>query len=532
LPQATPTRTLGSALRTRARHWGWPLAVIALGLGSALLWLPYLDMPLDFDVGVYATVAYWWARGDTLYQNITTDRPQAIFVIFRAIEALGLGSVRGLHVAGALYAALCALALLAVAARVWGRGVGLGAAALFALVMATPYLQGPTLNSELFMLLPILGSLLLLVRADDHPLGSRSGLWRLGLCGLLAALALLLKPPGVAALALAVLWLVRRWRTEGASRRAWLAAEAALAAGFVLGLLPALAHGLLTAPDRYLYAVLFYRLESHSVVGSSPVAQARHFALILLYVLARYPLLLLVPVGLWAAHRASPLPDRADRADRASARRGRDLLWLWLLTSFAGAALGGNWYPHYYQQLLPPFAVAVALAVRALLARPASAQVGPRLAWSGLRVLALGGVLALAYTVGTVVLLPPTPARLVIDPLLATLPTREIAAYLREHTTPDESVYVVYSQGEIYYRSERRPAARWLHLPELQRIPGAFDEQVARLADPATAPRYIVVVQPFDAGGLDADGALRAVVARDYTLETTIGGVPLYRRGE
>src|SRR3712207_2015070 len=183
LPQATPTPALGSRLTARARNWGWPLSIVALGLGSALLWLPYLDMPLDFDVGVYATVAYWWARGDTLYQNITTDRPQAIFVIFRVIEALGLGSVRGLHVAGAVYSTLCALALLAVAARVWGRGIGLGAAALFALVMATPYLQGPTLNSELFMLLPILGSLILLLWADAYPPGSRWGLWPLALWG-------------------------------------------------------------------------------------------------------------------------------------------------------------------------------------------------------------------------------------------------------------------------------------------------------------------------------------------------------------
>ena len=57
-----------------------------------LLRLPYLDVPISADEGGYATAAYWWARGDTLYQNITITRPQGIFVVFRLIEALGLGS--------------------------------------------------------------------------------------------------------------------------------------------------------------------------------------------------------------------------------------------------------------------------------------------------------------------------------------------------------------------------------------------------------------------------------------------------------
>ena len=97
------------------------------------------------------------------------------------------------------------------------------------------------------------------------------------------------------------------------------------------------------------------------------------------------------------------------------------------------------------------------------------------------------------------------------------------------HTAPGDAIYVAYDRADIYYLSRRYPAARWLYFRELKWTPGAFDEQVARLADPATAPRYVVAAQSFDDYGFDADGALRAVVARDYTLETTIEGVPLYR---
>ena len=105
-----------------------------------------------------------------------------------------------------------------------------------------------------------------------------------------------------------------------------------------------------------------------------------------------------------------------------------------------------------------------------------------------------------------------------------------VAAYLRAHTAPGDAIYVAYDRADIYYLSRRYPAARWLYFRELKWTPGAFDEQVARLADPATAPRYIVAAQPFDWLELDPNGALRAVVARDYTLETAIGDMTLYRR--
>ena len=113
---------LGSRMQ---RGWVWPLGVGVLRFGTFLLWLRYLDAPLDVDVGIYATVAYWWARGDVLYAQITADRPQGIFVIFRAIDALGLGLAWGIHLFAAIYAACCTLTLPFVVSRIWGRALWL-----------------------------------------------------------------------------------------------------------------------------------------------------------------------------------------------------------------------------------------------------------------------------------------------------------------------------------------------------------------------------------------------------------------------
>jgi len=490
--------------------WRWWSSAVVLVVGAFSLRLPYLGVPLSADEGGYATAAYWWARGDTLYASITITRPQGIFVVFRALAALGLGSPYDIHLVAALWSTLSTLALLALAARLWGRGIGLGAATLYAAVMATPWVEGYQANAELFMTLPLLLALLALVRADEGALAARRGLLWLGASGLLAALALLLKPAAVVVLPLGTLWLLRRRATGGASWRDLTAALAALGGGWALGLLPALAHGLLMVPDRYLGAVIFYRLGQDSLLGGALAHQVGYAATNTLYLVGHLPLLLLAPFGFrLAAHGGD--------------RRARTFLALWVFTALGGVSLGGNWFLHYYQQLLPPLAVALALVARGLLRRPVAP---PRFA---ALCLAACAAFALAFPIARGVVAG-------VDP--ATLPEWEpgvaaaapVAAYLAAHTAPTETVYVAYDHADIYYLAARRPAARWLHFRELGWTPGAFAEQVNRLGDPATAPRYIVGAQAFDFRGFDADGALRAIVARDYTLETTIDGVPLYRR--
>ena len=65
--------------------------------------------------------------------------------------------------------------------------MGLGAAALYALLMATPWVEGYQANAELFMTLPLLAGLALLVRAGEHPPHDRRACWLVAGCGALAA---------------------------------------------------------------------------------------------------------------------------------------------------------------------------------------------------------------------------------------------------------------------------------------------------------------------------------------------------------
>jgi hypothetical protein len=151
----TPRRDLqlsGLAWRdlTRSRVW-WYGSSGALLLVGLLLRLMYLDVPLSADVGGYGTAAWWWARGDAHYTNLTITRPQGIFVIFRIIDTLGLEGTRGVHLFATIWTLLTTIVFLAIVSRVWGRGIGLISTALFTLALASPYLQGytmPTPNSS------------------------------------------------------------------------------------------------------------------------------------------------------------------------------------------------------------------------------------------------------------------------------------------------------------------------------------------------------------------------------------------------
>jgi hypothetical protein len=523
-----------TALAARVRELSWLrwAAIAVTALGSILLWLPYLNLPLHVDTAGYAVVAHWWLHGDGLYRDITITRPQGIFVVFGLIETLGLGSLRGIHIAAAIYAACCTLALFAVARRAWSFRISLLATICFAGIIATPYLEAFTANAELFMLLPLLGSLYCLLCADKWPAGSSRQLIFLALSGMLGAIALLIKPAGAVALILGGLWLLRRWRLERHSWQGWLGDEATLAAGFIVGLAPAVVHGLLTAPAIYWHSVLFYRLGQDSVLSAPLGYQLYFFVHNSLYLLARLPILLVGTIGLLLGQA------------RQEERYGRDLLWLWSITSFGGVALGGNWFTHYYLQLLPPVAVAIALGLTAALDHQRS--LARRAVLQGA---CLAGLLILSVTLVTDLIPPANPGKFLVGYTAADVTTnqipanddllppayrevRSVATYLQQHTQTDDTIYVAYQEPAIYYQAQRRPAARWLYLRELRGTPGAFDKQINRLANPATAPRYIVEAQAFDRWGFDSAGRLREIVARDYRLETTIDGINLYRRVE
>lgn len=500
---------------------------------SLLLRAPFLTVPLITDEGGYAYIAQRWLAGQgDLYRDLWFDRPQGIFLAYGLIlHTLGSG-VLAIRLGGWFFTALTLLIVWGFARDVQGQRLAKVSSALFAVIAASPAIEGFTANAEVFMALPAAGSAWLLLRA------SRSG-WRcrtVVAAGLLAGMATLLKPSGIVMLPLGLAFagLVAPASTVPVVRR-W----AGLITGFSIAVAPSVVHGWLTGWDTYVYAVT-YRLYHRSATTVTPQEQLgalMELAIRLwpwliafsLPVVARNlkPWLISTRNGEGRPH----LPREASGALRLMATHPRAtpgteataLLRLWLLAGFAGIAMGGNWFPHYLIQASAPLAMWLALRLldltrhlRVWLARIVMLLIGLALLWPYHVVIATRGN-------------PEAMSSRIFDRL--TYPAQdEVAAYLRTCTPPESPVYVAFYQASIYYLADRPAAYRHLYRWELLALPGAAEDLVAMVIAPSR-PVYIVDLgqhAPF----ADQGAAFWRAVADHYHLEATIQGVRLYRADE
>jgi hypothetical protein len=193
-----------------------------------------------------------------------------------------------------------------------------------------------------------------------------------------------------------------------------------------------------------------------------------------------------------------------------------------LAGAVAGAAAGGYWYWHYYLGLVPPVALLAGAGLARLAARPR-----PLAAGAGA---AAAVVFALAFDARLVGASPDeTSWRIYRRP--AYLASREIARYVADRTSAQDTIYAAFAQADLYYLSRRRCAGSHLYWTEINRVPGAMETVLAALDDPVRRPKYVIGIdQDLEEPGLAT--AFWARVERLYRPETAIGGFRLYRLRE
>jgi 4-amino-4-deoxy-L-arabinose transferase-like glycosyltransferase len=456
----------------RRFHLSLPLLGLAACLvATVLVRLPYLGS-IGPDEGGYAYVAQRWADGATLYRGVWIDRPQGLIAVYRGLLAVG-SDARTIR-AGAIAAAVLLVVLLAAIAReLAGTRAALFAAGLFAVAGVAPHIEGFTLNGELVAAVPAGAAVLTAVR-------SRGRIGWLVAAGVAGGLALTAKQSAVDGLVVAAFVAVvggaGRWRRLGA---------VALGAALPIGV--CVAAGLRDGWHTYWTALAGYELRERGA-GMGLAARLGH-ALASAPAGARdlLPLALVAGAGLVAARRRSDL--------RVS------VPLVWTLASAAAVNVGGMYWPHYYVQLLPPLVLGAALAVAAL-PRP----------------VALAAAAALAapatLTVATAAAAPDRVADRTVTYARGFDNDARIAAWLRSHSSPRSSVYVVYSRADIYFLADRRAAFPYLWSAPLDGIPHALG-RLARVLSGPRRPRYVVEAQrPGEAD----HGRIAAALRRDYKL--------------
>lgn len=453
-----------------------PLLPAALAL---LLRVPFFSWPLISDEGSYAYDVYWWVRGFPLYVNLLgVERPQGLFVSYLVPVVLLGGATWAIRLWGALWIAATNLAVAACARRLLGERYAFPAALLYALYSSMPAIEGFTANAETFLVLPLTLSALALL----------DGRWFWA--GLTAGLAISCKASGGSALFLAAAWLLY-------TRSGWRSAlRLAAGAGIVLAAL--VAHGVWSAGwPNYLYNMLGVRSGGLFQPYGSPLIAALYG---------------------WSSTAVAWLPLVAVLPSLSVLPRRRALfLWLWLGCCLLGMSVSGHWYWHYWIQLMPALCLAGSLGLLML--------------WSKGR--AISRQLAAAVLVIPVValarfaVLPPLEG----DWALYHRPGYQIATaaadYIRAHTEEHGTIYVAFSEADIYHLARRRAAVPYLFYAYVVSLPGAYDEIVASIA--SRTPAYVLALdRPITT--IDPDGRFDAALQANYAPERTFGPAVLYRR--
>jgi len=460
-----------------------PLVAGIAAVLAILVRLPFLSWPVTVDEAGYAYGARWWFSGLTMYSDdLWFDRPQGIFLVYRLGTTVFGDSVEAIRLNGALWAAGTVAAVVLLSARIFDRRVAVVAGLLCAVVGTAPVIEGFTANAEVFM-----------VTATT---ASACCVWgrRWLLAGLFAGIAILLKPSGAAACALAFFWLIH----ERESRRAY----GLVVLGAAVPLLASLVHGIASVGfDDYWFAVVWFRVSSGGQNPALPALLAGWFAT--------------SPVWLILGVLAYPA-----REVLAANTRGRAFVAAWLVSSVLGMAMGGNWFLHYFEQLVPPLAVLAGVGVVGIATRPPVIRW-----WAPIGVLTV--VVAAAILVLPTALMDPADGAAAVFSGDDYSRSDEVGAYVASITGPDDRVYVAISHVSVLFRSERRSSFPYLYAQQLQENPGAVDRAISDLE--AAVPA-VVVVHRAQLDSFRSGSSISEPVTRNYQLDRSFGAFEVWLR--
>lgn len=503
LPAHAPERSLAPAPAAPRRERELFLSPILLTVAcvalALLCRLPFLSVPLTNDEGGYAYVARLWASGATLYHDAWADRPQGLMLLFRLLVAVAPSTV-GLRLGAALYAGASAAVLAYVGTKLWGRGAGLCAAALYAIFSSGPQVEGFIVNGELLAALPTVVAVALLLGARNASGAKR----RLFLAGLAAGLALLVKQSAIDGAAVVVLFAV-----IGAPAGTRLRRGALVVAGLAVPLALSALHGALSGWRAYLDAVVLdnLRYRAFDAAANTPAHAIEAFR-----TFASEDGFLLVAALVAVA---------------ALALFQRGAAWGWLALVWLGVAtwavtLGGLYNRHYFVQMLPPLCLLAGAGlmwtVRLIRRTPAGAAL----------VVALVAALGVTATTDASYYIGSSPVQIAQRLYGWTVYTDQatLVALLRRRVPPHQPFFVAYAAAPLHYLSDRPSVTRYLWRRPLGTIPGAY--AAALHAVQRGRPVCVVAVQPVSV--TPGDAHMRQAIARRYSLVWARSGVAVYCR--
>lgn len=493
----------------------WLSLAIILCLGVRLA---FINLPMIHDEGGYALAARGWFEGKGhLYEDLWISRPQGIFVVYGfTMKTIGYGAA-AFRATGMLFAALTVLAVWFFARRWSTPHTAALAAIICAIMIGWPTLEGYTANAELFAGMPSAFAAFWLLR-QSQTRWTVPGL--IGI-GMLIGVSTTLKPSGVTLMFGAAAFLLAyshdAWMPK-LQRISWVILGVCIIGGITL------LHGATLGWSDFWYATVTFRFSMQSAISvglthnllaiGGMLVNATEFFLLVLLVWAFRLRLPLLHLRWWS----SPPGSRFVLSNRPAWLEAGDIMLVWWIVSAGiGVTMGGDYWTHYLIQLVPPVSLWLARAIIGVLA-----------ALQGWRKHLAATIFALLLILPYGVVIDGTEAiyeRLYRHPGYPA--QAEVARYIREHTAPDQTIYVAFDQASIYYLADRKPAYRHMYDQELRALPDSYADIIGIISSDQRPVYIISTVHPGPFP--DQSRTFWREVSKYYDLETMIDGVPIYR---
>ena len=500
----------------------WPprAAILLVVLAAALPRLPTLFEPLAMDQALFAVIGEGILRGERLYVDLWDHKPPAIYLLYAAIRGVSGGASWAVALAGLVAAVATALLLRSLVAARRGADVGLLAGVLYGL-LANPILLGgfyATAQAEVFLEALVAASLVLAARGGrSHGFASGAAL---GAAALFKPTALLFAP----------IVLLARAGPGGANAPSRATSRRARLGPIGLGLAVPVLFSLAYVAASGTWAAAFealvtWNLRAARAAAADPGGLASiSLSLPSILGLLLDGILLLGPFLLFALAGAALSRDRA-------------LPLAWLAAAVVSVLAQGKLYRYQYQPLLAPLVWLSALGLAetaSRLARPARRAARPVVV-----VLALLSLVPYARSVRSYwsahrvrFPLPAGPAR---EEMLGTYTwsgtgmryddAARVAARIQAASAPDDRIYVLGFDPQIYLLARRAPAGRYLAHDHV-RAPGAEERLASDLA--RRRPRWVVVAT--DQVASTDFPRITAWIAENAAPRGTIGRFALFER--
>ncbi len=462
----------------------WALAIIAFTLVVAIR-IRLLEIPLERDEGEYAYAGQLILQGIPPYKLAYNMKFPGTYAAYALIMSIFGQTIHAIHLGLLLINVFTIALIFLVGRRLINTMAGVAAAASYAVLSVSPSVLGLATHATNFVVLPVLGGILLLLKEQRVTASEPSQpeqLVRLFAGGLLFGIGALMKQPGLLFIPFGAIYIV--W--DDLNRRLSLNRMLLRILIFVTGAAVPLGVTSLIlwyagVFDKFWFWTINYAWQYGSLV---PLSQAPRFFFPSAneVVLTGWPVWILAGIG-----ALTGLWDQRTRA--------RILFLIGFLFFSALAVCPGFYFrTHYFILVLP----AVSLLAGAAISKFTDILEGRLILIRFVPLLLFAVALSVPILADKKIFLEVSPndACGLIYPDNPFLESVRIGAYMREHTEPGDTIAVLGSEPEIYFYSHRRSATGYIYtygLMESQKYAQQMQQEMIREIE-AARPKYLISV--------------------------------------